>query len=400
MLTPDIVLRLTAADEFMRCARAIARVPGWLNDMEGYTLMTLAGHDRGPGGQPVQGCVAEIGSFKGRSTCWLAAGVQGRGAGKVYAIDHFTGSPEHQPGGSHADPDIVKDGTTLNAFRANIARLNLGDHVEAVVAPSLEAAKTWSKGPIRLLFIDGDHSYEATKADLAAWKPHLAPGALVAFHDVGAWEGVTRFYTELMASGPGVDGRGERAEPASRPPADLTPSPPTPRSPPRARQSARPRRVARRRSPPRAPEPARRYRRRGPTSTFTPLASIPSSRRFRTFALKAKSNTSPSTGISPTSRSSATFPSIRASTPLDAPSRCASYTMYSDAAVETRSPTTGTSPMIGSTPKLTPSPGTSMALSISTASRRRRSSLRARSASSAGNGRRRAPWGAPSSATP
>jgi hypothetical protein len=33
------------------------------------------------------------------------------------------------------------------------------------------------------LFIDGDHRYEAVRADFAAWQPHLAPGAIVAFDD-------------------------------------------------------------------------------------------------------------------------------------------------------------------------------------------------------------------------
>jgi hypothetical protein len=43
---------------------------------------------------------------------------------------------------------------------------------------------------IDLLFLDGNHSYEAVKADVAAWFPKLNVNALVAFHDYQWAEGV------------------------------------------------------------------------------------------------------------------------------------------------------------------------------------------------------------------
>jgi len=201
MLSGPVALRLTALGEFYAAAGAISSIPGWLHDAEGFALMTLAAHDE------VRGAVVEIGSFKGRSTCWLASGLKRRAASDpgakpaaVHAIDHFTGSPEHRPEGTHPDPDIAAHGSTLPAFRANVARLGLGEFVEPVVSPSLAAAARWQGGPIRLLFIDGDHSYQASRADFHGWKPHLAPRALLCFHDVNGWEGVTRFYQELIAA--------------------------------------------------------------------------------------------------------------------------------------------------------------------------------------------------------
>ena len=203
MLINSIVGPLNAVHEFCQTAAAVSTVPGWLHDLEGYCLMTLAASD------PCEGAVVEIGSFKGRSTCWLAAGLQKRTAaggkpGVVHAIDHFTGSPEHQPGGTHPDPDIAACGSTLPAFRANIERLGLTNLVNPIAKPSLQAAKAWDKGPIRFLFIDGDHSFEASKADYEVWRPHLAPGGLIGFHDVGAWEGVSMFYEKLLAADKGL----------------------------------------------------------------------------------------------------------------------------------------------------------------------------------------------------
>ena len=49
---------------------------------------------------------------------------------------------------------------------------------------SSEIAKTWNK-PIHLLFIDGSHEYEDVLADFRNFYPHVIPGGIVAFHDVG-----------------------------------------------------------------------------------------------------------------------------------------------------------------------------------------------------------------------
>ena len=57
----------------------------------------------------------------------------------------------------------------------------------------MDAAKAWEK-PIRLLFIDADHSYEASKLDFDLWSPFVVPGGLIALHDIGEWPGVTEFY--------------------------------------------------------------------------------------------------------------------------------------------------------------------------------------------------------------
>jgi len=53
---------------------------------------------------------------------------------------------------------------------------------------SLVAAGEWKyqkEQAIRLLFIDGDHSYEGCKNDILAWVPYLVPGGILAVHDYG-----------------------------------------------------------------------------------------------------------------------------------------------------------------------------------------------------------------------
>lgn len=47
---------------------------------------------------------------------------------------------------------------------------------------SQDVAAIWD-GPIDVLFIDGDHSYEGCRADIASWYPHMADEGVMLFHD-------------------------------------------------------------------------------------------------------------------------------------------------------------------------------------------------------------------------
>jgi len=60
----------------------------------------------------------------------------------------------------------------------------------------------WDKGQIDILLIDGDHSYEAVKADYKNFEPFVRRGGMILLHDV-LWEdkGVKRFYEELGTPG-------------------------------------------------------------------------------------------------------------------------------------------------------------------------------------------------------
>jgi predicted O-methyltransferase YrrM len=188
-----VSIRVGAIAEYAEAASAFDKIQGYLVGLEGYALMLLAADGEG------EGAIVEIGSFMGRSTCWLAAGSKKAGREHITAVDHFRGSPEHQPGGEHENHTLVREGSTLRVFEENLRSAGLRDYVEPVVASSEEAGRTWTK-PIRLLFIDGDHSYEASKRDFDLWSPFVIERGYVGFHDVGWWPGVTRFYKELMES--------------------------------------------------------------------------------------------------------------------------------------------------------------------------------------------------------
>ena len=177
MTMKEAAERTAAAVRFVEITDAFASVDWWLHPLEGFALMEVARLGEGTGQ------IVEIGSFKGRSTCWLALGARDGKRGPVYAIDPFTGSPEHQKGGKYEVAEIVAVGSTFPAFEENLRRMGLIEHVRPIKLASLEAAKQWKLGAIRLLFIDGDHSYEVARSDIANFAPLVEPGGYIVIDD-------------------------------------------------------------------------------------------------------------------------------------------------------------------------------------------------------------------------
>lgn len=63
---------------------------------------------------------------------------------------------------------------------------NVGDDLFEKVFPCRGESTTWAgiwNRPIDFLFIDGCHSYEAVKADIEGWTPHVRFGGLILGHD-------------------------------------------------------------------------------------------------------------------------------------------------------------------------------------------------------------------------
>ncbi len=68
-----------------------------------------------------------------------------------------------------------------------------------ILGDSKKVAKTWDKGELSLIFIDGDHFYGAVKSDILGWFPHLKNGGVMLFHDYDPPEGaVSKAVNELV----------------------------------------------------------------------------------------------------------------------------------------------------------------------------------------------------------
>jgi MMP 1-O-methyltransferase len=161
-------------------ARAAEAARGFMPAPEGLALYdTAAAYAKG-------GPVAEIGTYCGKSTIYLAAAA--REAGQVVVtVDHHHGSEENQPGWEFHDAELVDPATgrldTLPHFRSTLAAAGLEEHVIAIVGRSADVAGLW-RMPLGMLFIDGGHTDAAAVADYEGWAPWVTEGGALAIHDV------------------------------------------------------------------------------------------------------------------------------------------------------------------------------------------------------------------------
>lgn len=75
------------------------------------------------------------------------------------------------------EPTLIGDRAR---YEANVAPYR--DRTTLIRDFSQNVVSNW-KQPLSFLFIDGDHSYEATTRDYEQWTPFLVPGGLLAVHD-------------------------------------------------------------------------------------------------------------------------------------------------------------------------------------------------------------------------
>jgi len=183
-------------------AAAAEQARGFMPPDEGLALFETAA------AYAACGPVAEIGTYCGKSTIYLAAAA--RQAGQVVVtVDHHHGSEENQPGWEYHDAGLVDPATgrldTLPHFRATLAAAGLEEHVVAIVGRSAAVAALW-RAPLGMLFIDGGHTDAAAVADYEGWAPRVAPGGALAIHDVfpdpaDGGQAPYRIFQRALASG-------------------------------------------------------------------------------------------------------------------------------------------------------------------------------------------------------
>jgi MMP 1-O-methyltransferase len=162
-------------------ARSVARATkGFMPEAEGLALYDagLEGGRFGP--------LLEIGSYCGKSAVYLGSAAAERDT-VLFTIDHHHGSEENQAGWDHHDTEVVDARTgrmdTLPFFRRTIEDAGLEGAVIAVVGDSPTVGRFWQT-PVGLLFIDGGHAEDVAMADYDGWARYVAPGGVLAIHDV------------------------------------------------------------------------------------------------------------------------------------------------------------------------------------------------------------------------
>jgi predicted O-methyltransferase YrrM len=163
--------------ELLKAAEAAT---GFMPAPEGLALFAAAAR------YTAKGPVLEVGTYCGKSTIYLAAAARDNGQ-PVITVDHHHGSEENQPGWEYHDTTLVDPRTgrldTLPHVRATLAAAGVEEDVIVIVGRSANVARLW-RTPLGMLFIDGGHTDVAATTDYESWAPWIAPGGLLAIHDV------------------------------------------------------------------------------------------------------------------------------------------------------------------------------------------------------------------------
>lgn len=157
---------------------------------------------------PRQSHIVEIGCWLGSSTAFLA--VEAVNSGKQIRIDVVDSFEGMDPA---LEPWVVKwiaknpDGQFAQ-FRANMIRAGVWDSIRVVQQKSVAAAATYDDASLDFVYIDADHSYQAVKADIAAWGRKVKPGCVLAGHDYNL-DGVKQAVDEAFGAAVRVEQTGD-----------------------------------------------------------------------------------------------------------------------------------------------------------------------------------------------
>jgi len=121
--------------------------------------------------------IIEVGSWLGTSTRHMATCLPEGGI--VYAVDHWKGSIEHQPGQSCWIPEVEH---LYEYFLSNAIQAGLAHKIIPMRMDSLDAAKQLHV-KADLIYIDASHEMQPAYDDLVAWYPHLRKNGILCGDD-------------------------------------------------------------------------------------------------------------------------------------------------------------------------------------------------------------------------
>lgn len=167
-------------------------IDGAILDTEGEHLAYIASL------VPKTGVVVELGSHKGKSTCYIGSSLKHAGKNKVslHCVDLWTKGdintqysilrPERNYGQMYHSADAYR------LFNSQTARVGISYLITQHMVDTIELSEAWDT-PIDFLFIDANHLYEGIHGDWENWNGFVKKGGYVSFHDYNnQWEGVQR----------------------------------------------------------------------------------------------------------------------------------------------------------------------------------------------------------------
>jgi len=151
----------------------------------------------------------EIGSWKGRSSCYMATNIHNSGKKiKFDCIDTWKGSWEHNLSDEEIDKHmgteslrwIMKNLKKKNLFKQFTKNIEPVKHIiNPIEMESVQAARLYKDKSLDFIMIDGAHDGDNVYQDLKAWMPKLKKTGVMAgddFQEKGVREGIKRYANE------------------------------------------------------------------------------------------------------------------------------------------------------------------------------------------------------------
>lgn len=134
---------------------------------------------------PDGGTVVEVGAWLGRSAAFMASALYvHKRAASFFTVDTWKGSPGEE---SHEKAVREAGGDLFDQFHANMENWR-GLYVPLRMT-SLQASQLFPDASVHFCFIDAGHTKEDVMSDIAAWRPKIAVGGVLAGHDIN-WDSV------------------------------------------------------------------------------------------------------------------------------------------------------------------------------------------------------------------
>lgn len=150
---------------------------GWYNNAEPIKVIFSK--------NPKIKIAVEVGCFMGKSTRHIAKLLPKDG--KIYAIDHWKGSEENQPGQSSWYSGVSR---LYEHFLSNAIHENLAHKIIPMKMDSLTASKKLKVKP-DFIYIDASHDTESVLNDLRAWYPFVKSCGIICGDDY-LWPSVAK----------------------------------------------------------------------------------------------------------------------------------------------------------------------------------------------------------------
>lgn len=147
----------------------------------------------------VPGDFLEVGSFRGKTSVFLARFLERWPERKLITIDSHTQS--------HYDEAYKMNLDAREVFSSFIECMSGLVNHQHIPMDSSEACHHVEDSSIAFAFIDGDHSEEGVLKDFAAYIPKMVTGGIIAFDDYrnGRWKGVRRALQKVAYGNPGLE---------------------------------------------------------------------------------------------------------------------------------------------------------------------------------------------------